>query len=157
MPREVRIYGHTRSVATEVELLDFANEVRKAGGASIIEALLPSEISEPKACLIARALNFECSITPWSPKDERSKDSWPDGSGKWVMVPHRGDPAQCEALARELAKSLNLRLVLNSNEEEDEEGNKVGPKYVYGLMLPKHIGNAASAFDAKAAFQNYAV
>lgn len=153
MPREVRIHGTSRSVATETELLNFANKVRKAGGADVLDALLPSKMSEPTQCLIARALNFHCYVTPWAPVDDRNKDEWSSGAGKWVMIPQRGNAADCEQLARELASALKLRLVRTISEDEDGQKGDT----VYSLMLPEHIGNAASAFDAGAAFRNYVV
>lgn len=144
MPRMIE----NKSVATEKELLNFANKVRVAGGADILDALLPSKPGESEECLIARALNFKCTVGGWAPVRDGVKTRWPDKSLKWIMIPHRGSPEQCDELARDLAKQLKLRLV-RTEDEMRERG------YSYALLLPKIIGNAASAFDDGTAFTNF--
>lgn len=46
------------------KLLAVCNEVRDAGGGDAIEALLPAVPGNDKTCLIARNLNFNCSVRP---------------------------------------------------------------------------------------------
>lgn len=68
MPRNIwfRSYDEddasAHSVATEEELLEFANMVRKAGGADPIPALLPANPYEGDSCLIALAVNFDSEV-----------------------------------------------------------------------------------------------
>jgi hypothetical protein len=50
--------------ASETDVLDFANAVRRAGGGNIIGALTPSTPGESDACLIANAHNFGGEIRP---------------------------------------------------------------------------------------------
>lgn len=149
MPVNIDMYGLISSIATEEELLEFANKVRAAGGANILDALLLSKRSQSSACLIARALNFDCEVNQWKPTDNRISVDWPSGNPKWVMMPQRGDGAHSEKLTRQLSKDLKLRLVRNMTRRHPLE-------FVYGLLLPETIGNAARAFDAGNAFQNYA-
>jgi hypothetical protein len=49
-------------VATEEELLDFANRWRAAGSAEALPALVPSDPVNTESCLIANALNFDCAV-----------------------------------------------------------------------------------------------
>lgn len=127
--------GVKRSVATEVELLAFANSIRQAGGATVIDELFPSQMRNPQSCLIATALNFGCQV-------DSGHGAFADGSEKWVMhLPVNLTDEQRAALAK--VKGVRLR-------QDKWEGG-------YYLTLPKHIGNAAEAFDEGAAFQSYAV
>lgn len=45
-------------------VLEFCNDVRDAGGANPLDALLPAVPQDSKKCLIARNLNFSCSVMP---------------------------------------------------------------------------------------------
>lgn len=136
MPRDIE-FSYTslddpkvHSVATEEELLEFANKVREAGGGDIIPALLPSYLGDADACLIARALNFQCSV-----------DGIYDSEEDWAMDVHDVE------LAIELdARIPELELLL------DKYGNRT-PR----LKLPEHIGNAAAAFDTKTAFTEFII
>lgn len=147
MPEMIDVDGVKMEIATEAELLAFANKVREAGGADVLNALLPSRPGRATKCLIARALNFECSVFGWTPVDDRNNTEWASGDSKWIMLPHRGSPEQCDELARELSKKLKLRLVRNeASPTRRDQG------WDYALLLPKHIGNAAAAFDSRVAF-----
>lgn len=142
MPRMI----HDKPVATEQELLDFANKIRKAGGADILDALLPSIPTDPESCLIARALNFRSSVGP------ARFGYFKDGSDLWVMWPQQGDTTASNALARKLAKKLRMRVHVQTGDPcplsvEDHASE------IVGLRLPKHIGNAAWAFDGDLAFE----
>jgi len=59
-----------RNRASISEVIDFANKVRKAGGGNIIDSLMPSTPEQSDSCLIANALNFDCTIEP------NSDDTW---------------------------------------------------------------------------------
>lgn len=108
--------------ATEEELLEFANKVRKAGGANALDALMPSDVGIPESCLIANALNFDCRV--------EGVEDCQDGSHLWGMFPDVPDGLVWE-LARKLAEETGCRLT----PAED------------GIILPARIGNAADAFD----------
>lgn len=138
MPRTLLINGNPHQVATEEELLEFANTVRKAGGANVLEALLPSRQGNSESCLIATALNFGCNI-------DSHGDSYPDGVGKWAME----FPAHMsnERIKEIIAQVPGGRLIKSPFAEEGEKR--------YAMLLPKHIGNAALAFDEGAAFTEY--
>lgn len=134
MPRTI----NGRKVATEQELLDFANAIRKAGGANVIEALLPSKTSDPKSCLIANALNFSCYV-----------DAGPDtklfASGQYRWFMYLPENMSIER-ARDIAKAVpGIRL----RHIDDGFGTSLA------FSLPEHIGNAAAAFDSGDAFQEY--
>lgn len=124
-PSGVPERAETLSVATEQELLDFANMIRKAGGTDILPALLPSIRSAPNECLIANALNFDCSV---------------DSNGKnWYMC-------VSEDIGRQIADNTDLRVLFEHSWELDAAAAFV--------QLPEHIGNAAYAFDRGEAFQH---
>lgn len=149
MARIVPEFSKHRPVATERELLNFANRVRDAGGADFLKKLLPAYPEQSTECLIARALNFHCEITPWAPcNPDRDNGRFSDGSEKWIMIPHHGNTEQSEKKARELAPKISLRLLKQrTSMRADDEPIK------YGLQLPRHIGNAAEAFDLGMAFE----
>lgn len=47
---------------TETELLDICNRVREAGGVGQLTALKPGIRRDPRSCLIANNLNFDCVV-----------------------------------------------------------------------------------------------
>jgi hypothetical protein len=135
MPETMNLGFCWAEVATEEELLEFANKVRKAGGADVIEALLPSLKGAQSKCLIANALNFSCRVHGY---DRWSR--WEDGSKeyRWCMeLPENMDVERAEKIASEVGL------------EYDEE--------YHCFPLPRHIGNAAYAFDLGRAFHDYAI
>lgn len=144
MPRTI----NGRKVATEQELLDFANAIRKAGGANVIEALLPSKTSDPKSCLIANALNFNCYVDSLSLADTKLFASgqsrlFASGQSRWFM--YLSENMSIER-ARDIAKAVpGIRL----RHIDDGFGTSLA------FSLPEHIGNAAAAFDSGDAFQEY--
>lgn len=124
-----------RPVATEDELLGFANAVRQAGGGQALPHLVNSTPGAAKACLIAKAVNFESAVQPGRGR----KKTFADGSKRWVME-----------TSEEVAVKINEYLGL-----EVEKGENYDFETVWRLYLPIHIGNAAQAFDEKLAFQKY--
>lgn len=80
-------------VATEAELLEFVNRARAAGGANVLEALLPSVPSDPEFCLIANGLNFGCRV-----------DSVNDD---WAMILPRMPLERAQAIADALGCELD--------------------------------------------------
>lgn len=62
---------------TEQEVLDFCNTVRTAGGADILDSLLPGIPLNSQSCLIANNLNFDCRIEP---------EAEPDNFEGWNMI-----------------------------------------------------------------------
>lgn len=127
MPRDITFFsGNVLPVATEEELLEFCNKVRQAGGANVLEALLPSVQQSSYSCLIANALNFGCSVSPYM-------------NGIWLMrFPENISASQRKAISE--ATGLDVR-------------PGVGKSWV--MELPEHIGNAAKAFDWGLAFTEY--
>lgn len=123
-------------VATEEELIEFVNKGRKAGGADILSALIPSVPSIATQCLIANALNFSCAV-----------ECPPEGGGlvckdgyryKWAMVfPSNMSVETMQSIAHAYETEI----------ETDECDT--------WIILPAHIGNAADAFDESLAFQNF--
>lgn len=138
-------------VATESELLEFANRVRDAGGAGIIEALLPSKPGIAEQCLLANALNFDCVVRGPS---SRSVMQHEDGSYVWVMVPQRGNRRSSNLLAEELARELDLEITWDTTDGSKPTIADPG-LYTCEIVLPKHIGNAAAAFDQGVAFRKF--
>lgn len=131
--------GSGREYATEQELLDFANKIREAGGADVLEALMPSKPGDAEACLIANALNFGCSVRPV----RGHLPTYEDGSSPWVME-IGGD----EDKLRELGEALDLPIVTITRSRFNYSTYLDEYYDVDVLALPKHIGNAAEAFDS---------
>jgi hypothetical protein len=137
MPR-FKLAGYDKFIeyASEDDLLDFANRLRAAGGANVLEALLPSVPEEPTACLIANALNFSSSVSP------ASEDHYDDRNGEssWVMtLPVNTSTTQLEAIAAVIGSP--------PRESHDVFGGDLSAPIGYCFTLPRLIGNAAQAFD----------
>lgn len=133
-------------VATEEELLEFANKGRLAGGANVLEALLPSDIGNAASCLIANALNFSCYIEPTD--DGIVEDG--DFRRYWNMdLPDNMDKES----VHQLADALGVEVISDPVRHMDLYGDV----WYEGatLALPAHIGNAADAFDDGLAFTEY--
>lgn len=117
------------------ETLEFANKVRKAGGGSPLDALLPGIGGQPKSCLIARALNFSCQIETASVPGVDIASVSAGHFLPWVMfVKDRGTRLK-------IAEQLDLPLVqakpmMRSAEE--------------AILIPAEIGAVAEAFDSAA-------
>lgn len=65
--------------ATLEELQEFANKVREAGGGNPLDALMPAVPQDPKQCLIAKNLNFNCTVQPSSTNygdDYENPNAW---------------------------------------------------------------------------------
>ena len=156
MPKTIYIndLADRYKVATEAELLEFANAVRTAGGANTLSALLPSFIGDSHACLIANALNFKCEITHFGYGSVTVKQArevatgiaetevFASGAPKWQMLfPENMDEERIHAIAKAIPGCRARRL-------------KPSGRLV--MTLPEHIGNAAAAFDSGDAFENFA-
>lgn len=146
MPRTIKVYDEPRKVATEDELLAFANAIREAGGADPLDALLPSVPSNTKKCLIANALNFGCEVEP-NGNESLELGTFKSGAERWIMkLPANLTKAQRAALGK--VPGVRLR------RHKDVYAGVVYDDFYY-LTLPEHIGGAAEAFDVKAAFTEY--
>jgi hypothetical protein len=134
--------GVLREVATEQELLDFVNRARAAGGADILEALLPSKPCEPQQCLIARGLNFSCYVATLS------RDRWGmylPRNMSFEQAKRIADGLECELLAvNGTAWAPTIAAAIERGDDID-----------LVIKLPIPIGNAADAFDEGLRFQNY--
>jgi hypothetical protein len=121
---EQRARGHVVfEYATVGEVLEFVNRVREAGGADTIEALPLAVPKNPRQCLLARALNFECEV--------RSLSRYDDGAACWHMcLPYK---------TRDEIKALAEAAGLETYEEY------IGADL--SIVLPREIGNVARAFD----------
>lgn len=111
------------------EVLEFANKVREAGGANPLDALMPAVPAQPHACLIAKNLNFNCSVYGV----DGHYDS--DGNPMWAMW---FTPEDREIRDR-IADSLDLPRV--------SESSWNGAPLKEGVVLPERIGNVAQTFD----------
>lgn len=132
-------------IATERELLQFCQVVRKIGGGEIIQELLPGVPGNAEKCLIAKNLNFECKVAPRFNLDDGDSVNFNPAEKRfraqdWVMH------APADVLAK-IASELGLELVPQKVPFGD-----VG----IALVLPRYIGNSASAFDKGVAFKQYA-
>jgi hypothetical protein len=134
MPDTIEFDGEEFLVATEAELLQFCNKVREVGGAELLPALLPSEPGNASQCLIARALNFDCSVDCTGPSFE---DSFGAVRPRWQM----------QVDSRERYDAIEGFVGLGGVADDGY--------FEYRVNLPEEIGNAALLFDQHAAFTNY--
>lgn len=151
MTQILKINGDRLEVATEEELLAFANSIRQAGGANVLEALLPSTPSDSSECLIANALNFGCQVGTASGfgvvKHDSAEARFPSRAERWIMqLPENLTDEQRVALDGVEGVVLH-EVTVFPNEPHYKE-------HFYYLALPESIGNAAAAFDAEVAFDN---
>lgn len=119
-------------VATPEEILAFANRVRAAGGAEVIEDLMPAVPTDARQCLIARNLNFDSAISS-GVAFSGIMPTFPDGSWRWMM-------------------RLNMPFEQAAKIADVVEGGILFRPWSHSdilyLSLPETIGNAARAFDA---------
>lgn len=138
------------------ELKDFCNKVREAGGAELLDELLPALPTDATACLIAKALNFDSTVG-----GATSDHKDPSGRPLWAMTP------PTEEIAKRISEALGLPLdyaeAYTRTDDERWKGyydqedkwfatGSVGdaperPKTA-GVLLPVEIGNIARAYDA---------
>lgn len=120
-----------RNRASIEEVLEFANNVRKAGGGQLIDGLFPSIPQEPTYCLIANALNFDCEVNL--------------SDGVWTM------DIDDNKLGAEIGQKMNLTYDDGSYVDyvDDETGEEVIDYEGFcSIELPHEIGIVAGAFDS---------
>lgn len=115
--------------ATEDEVLDFANRLRTFGGADAIDAFFPSYPGAAEACLIATALNFGCNVRP---EGSRTR------SGEFAFWTMNFPPNMPIEKVAEIAEAMDCKL-----------------HSPWSIVLPRLIGNAASAFDEASALEDH--
>lgn len=127
--------------ASVQEVIEFANTVREAGGGNIISELMPSDPNEPDSCLIANALNFNCSIRPDEDVVE-VEDLWSYEN-------------EYEEGGADLLYHSEWCMFVENEELAQKISNAIGTKYVvapviesYGVVLPDEIAYVAIAFDS---------
>lgn len=106
--------------ATLEEVKEFANKVREAGGANPLDALMPAVPQESYSCLIARNLNFNCSVAGTDKllptADDEDQTYW----GMFIEDPE---------VRQKIADSLGLEIFGDA------------------VILPEEIGDVAATFD----------
>jgi hypothetical protein len=116
------------------ETLEFCNKVREAGGAQPLDALCPAVPQAPSECLVARNLNFSCTVHGGDLRSsfERSAPEmykrlgtlgYESGDFVWVMGVKDAD------VRNRIAESMQL------------------PLHGDTIVLPAKIGAVAQAFD----------
>jgi hypothetical protein len=155
------------------EILKFVNKVRDIGQADILDALLPSVPQDSQSCLIARNMNFQCTVSPdegltrSNLHDEvKDKNHYHKGEKVWtVTIPDllRGE---------EIVEALDFDEVTTIQPDSDgtiadywegtdledacpeeqriEYGKDRDSLSAYGLVefiLPARLARAAAAFD----------
>ena len=113
--------------ATIQETLEFCNRVREAGGAEVLDALMPSVPQETNSCLIANNLNFGCAVYGYV----GDKREW---KNYWVME-IEGD--------LELATKINRIAGVAPSPIRPRSGFKDS----WEIILPLEIGQVANDFD----------
>lgn len=82
--------------ATLPELIEFANQIREAGGGNPLFALMPAVPQDASQCLIAKNLNFNCRVSGYQGRwamwtDEATADRIADAMGLervYVLTEH---------------------------------------------------------------------
>jgi hypothetical protein len=163
--------------ATAEEIIEFVNKARAAGGADVLDALLPSHKGNAYNCLIANALNFSCAVDGAFTENSRGDRPATADEIHWGMfLPSNMD----EKRARTIASALDCPLVVRAlySERDGRRGDALRiynpgeaepisrewldenwpgwwrtrvDSLAYGshfiVLLPKMIGNAAFAYD----------
>lgn len=106
------------------DLFKFCNQIRKAGGGDELVKLEPGVQSQPKSCLIAKNLNFDCSVVPYD--DLRTTINW-------FMVVE--DKSTADKLTSFLGKY-----------DEQYIGTSI---HRYKFSLPEWVGELARKFDSR--------
>lgn len=125
--------------ATLDELRDFANAVRKAGGGNPIDALMPAVPEDVSQCLIAKNLNFNCTVGSVGPGNDDNDDS------NWYMA----------VASKEIRDKIAAALDLEKYDGHDDptlygESDTLSSRRdfpVYAVKLPANIGAVAREFD----------
>lgn len=110
---------------TKEELISAINEIRRIANIDPIEHLFPSIPEVSYRCLIAQAAGLGSSVCV-------TGFNFEDGSEKWTL---KMDYHVIDRIHNDLGWAYH------------DDGSTV--------MLPKELGNCASAFDAGTAFQEY--
>jgi hypothetical protein len=119
-----------RNRASVEEVVSFANDIREAGGGSLIDGLMPSYPEDANSCLIANALNFDCDVNCYS--------------GVWYMT-----IAEAEIgvqIAEKLGLDYEAPTYLDYVDDNDEEHYEFDGDC--DIDLPEEIGLVAAAFDS---------
>lgn len=139
MPKFIEHGGKEKWYATERQLLAFANKMREAGAADPLEALMPSKPKSPETCLIANALNFECSV-----------HGVDDDSGWFMHLPAN----MSRERAQKIAAAVGCELIEGWHDgvgtfvqEASIKNDAYSFDRVLVIRLPEKIGNTADAFD----------
>jgi hypothetical protein len=113
-------------------LQEFANEVRKAGGGNPIDAIAPAVPEDSSKCLVARNLNFNCSVLgmPYRYTSDRIDEI---SDEDWVMYAPR-------KVVDVVSEALNLPKIEVPQAHRET-------RYASGVILPDEIGQVASDFD----------
>lgn len=124
----------TQPRATLEETLEFCQRVRKAGGGNPLDALIPAVPSDSEQCLIAKNLNFNCSVTGINISPLIT------GQSPWAMTFDPENVGIRDAIADELGlEKANYEWV----------GGLRHP--IVAVILPPEIGQVAADFDEYAA------
>lgn len=116
-------------VASFDETLEFCNKVRKAGGGDLLSALMPGIPEDDKHCLIAKNLNFDCTVTCMT---------FEESGWGWGMATDSKEEMV------KISKELDLSLELPVGETYT---SKVTPPLQEWIVLPHEIGLVAEFFD----------
>lgn len=125
----------TKPRATLEETLEFANHVREAGGGNPLDALMPAVPEDSTQCLVAKNLNFNCSVTTVEFRGQRTA---------WVMV------LEDKEIRDNIADSLHLAKINYDEETSPYDGGGFydGGEFFYAVVLPREIGEVAEGFDS---------
>jgi hypothetical protein len=135
-------------VATQDELLEFANRLREAGGAELLTDLPVGLALDATQCLIASSLNFESQV-----------DAGCDEVGEFWYMRVGFAPFTQEQVGK-IEAVMGSRTAFWTDEYEEYEP-PVSDDGTYAIApdvtwrLPEHIGHAADAFDRGVRFNEY--
>jgi hypothetical protein len=130
----------TKPCATLEEVHQFANAVREAGGGNPIDALMPAVPVSGQECLIAKNLNFNCSVF----QIEHLL------SARWAMILDDKDTRDRIATSLDLA-SVDIDNTIQENGFYGDNipyfDHKYHPESCWAIILPAEIGAVAHEFD----------
>lgn len=118
-----------RTVTTDqiVRAVNLANDLRRAMGIELIDKLPQGIPSDPRRCILAKAFNFDCAITP---------GIWGEDGRAWFA--HQAEAEQfAKLVGREVEVFRNYPVLSDDTD------------ICYRVNIPAEISDIANAFDER--------
>lgn len=116
-----------------VKAVNLANDFRTAMGIDPIDALPKGIPSDPRRCILAKAFNFNCAITP---------GLWGEDGKAWF-----GNEAEAEQFAKLVGREVEEYPTYDWNWDGNDSTKEAG--VCYRVAIPAEVSDIACAFDER--------